>query len=178
MIELMRQRTRRLARRLSLALLLALVAGCLLALAARRQQSLQEMLAYRTRIKANLGAMHENSRLLQQQTAAFRNLLAADDDRQSPELRLFQRIDQIRMQLKPLDLQVTPVETNEGVIGLGFTMRLPLASYAAAVNAMGRLQAEGLPLTVFRSATFSNLPGTEFTLEGAVQLPARQEVRP
>lgn len=178
MMPLMQQRSTALARRFAVVLLLVLATGCALAVTARKQQSLQQLLGYHTTIKTNLQAMQGNTGELTRQTAAFNALLSAEGQRSSAELRLYRKVDQIRDTLKPLDLQVTPVEIKEGASSVTITLKLPLAGYNDAVNAMGRLQEEALPLVVFRSVAFNATPGTDFTVEGTVLLPVIPEGRP
>lgn len=178
MTPLMQQRSAVMGRRFAVVLILVLAVGCALALSARKLQSLQQLLGYHTTIKTNLQAMQANTSELARQTAAFSALLSAEGERTSAELRLYRTVDRIRESLKPIDLQVTPVETKEGVSSVAITLKLPLAAYSEVINAMGRLQAETLPLVVFRSAAFNAAPGTDFTVEGTVLLPVLTETQP
>ncbi len=178
MIPLMQQRSVALGRRFAVVLALVLAVGCVLAVTVRKLQSLQQLLGYHTTIKANLQAMQANTGDLARQTAAFNALLSAEGERSSAELRLYRRVDQVRAALRPLDLQVTPVETKDGLSSVTITLKLPFAAYNDLINAMGRLQSETLPLVVFRSAAFNAVPGSDFTVEGTVLLPVLPEGQP
>lgn len=171
MIALMHHRSTLATRRFTCMLILVLAAGCALALTTHKLQSLQQLQRYHAVISTNLLAIQTDTSALSQQTEAFKSMLRADDTRQSDGLRLYNRVDQIRVTLKPLELQVTPVETKDGASSVGITLKLPLAAYDAAINAMGTLQTGTVPLVVFHSASFNSTPGTDFTVEGTVLLP-------
>ncbi len=177
MNELMQRRSALLATRLAALLLLVLAVGITLAVLIRKKQSLQKTLLYQTRINANLTAMQENNRLRQEQIGGFR-LKLTTSERQSRDVQLYRRVDQIKEALKPLDLQVTAVEEKDGTAQAGFTLKLPYTSYERTINAMGRLQTEPLPLIVFNGISLNAPPATDFTVEGSVLMPVQPGTLP
>lgn len=177
MIDLMRKRSATLASRLAVVLVLVLLAGVLLAVLIRKKQSLQEMVSYHTKIKANLAAMQENNRLLQGQIAGFRSELTIDE-RQSRDVQIFSRLDQLQRELKPLNLQLTPLEIKEAAARVGFTLKLSQTQYDRAINTLGRLQNESLPLITFSAIKLSAPPNSDFTVEGSVVMPAQLGTQP
>lgn len=178
MMAQMQRRTTILAIRLSATVLLVALLGSALALLIRKEQSLITMLGYRNKIKHNLIAMRDNSRLLTEQITAFRQQIKTDHLQRSAEMQLFLRLDQINTDLKPLEMNVTPVESKDGAHSIGFTIKLPTSSYEASINTMGRLQTRLFPFVTFKGASFSATPGTDFTVEGAVFMPPLSGITP
>lgn len=171
MMTQMHRRTKSLALRMSAVMLLVALLGVSLALLIRKEQSLDESLGYRVKITNNLSLMRADTRLLKEQLAVFHQQLRPDAQRRSSDMQLFLRLDQIKETLKPIEMNVTPVESKDGTTSVGFTLKLPLASYETAVNAMGRLQSEHSPFVLFKVASFNAMPGTDFTVEGSVFMP-------
>ncbi len=171
MMAQMQRRTIMLATRLTLALLLVTLLGSTLALLTRKRQSLDEMFAYRTRIKNNLVLMRANSHALKEQIAAFHSQIRPTSQQRSVEMQLFLRLDQIKSALKPLEMNVTPVEIKDGAHTASFTLKLPLSTFESSINSMGRLQTEPFPFVIFKGASFTATPGPEFSVEGIVLMP-------
>lgn len=172
MMVQMRQYSIKQALRLAAILTLVLLLGSSLALLTRKKQSLDEMLRYHTKIKSNLINMQDNTQHIQEQISNFRTHLKSDEQRHSKEVRLFQRLDQIKSIMKPTEMLVSPIETKEGASSIGFTLKLPVARYEASINAMGQLQTESLPMVSFNEVDLSASAGNEMTITGTVLLPA------
>ena len=178
MMAQMQKRTTILAIRMSAIVLLVTLLGSALALLIRKEQSLITMLGYRNKIKHNVIAMRDNSRLLTEQMTAFRRQIRTDHLQRSAEMQLFLRLDQIKTDLKPLEMNVTPVESKDGAHSIGFTLKLPASSYETSINTMGRLQTELFPFVIYKGTSFNAVPGTDFTVEGTVFMPSLTGTKP
>lgn len=178
MMPRMQQYSTKQALRLTAILTLVLLLGSSLALLTRKKQSLDELLQYHTRIKSNLISMQDNTRRMKEQITAFRAHLKPDEQQHSKEVRLFQRLDQIKATMKPTEMLVTSIETKEGISTVGFTLKLPLTRYEAGINAMGQLQTESLPMVTFNETSLSTSAGNEMTVSGTVFLPASPGEQP
>jgi hypothetical protein len=163
MIATLHKRNRQLALRLALALLAFVVLGVTLALLLRTNQSRQALRDQHARILANLPLMQTETATIQQQMADFRRTLPAGLGSRSPELTLYARLDEIKRTLQPLEMTVTTPESKDGVLSIGFNLKLPLARYNALVNGMGQLQTTLIPFVDFRELSLDAK-----TAEGAI----------
>ncbi|MGE3259956.1 MAG: hypothetical protein AB7J94_09985, partial [Geobacter sp.] len=65
--------------------------------------------------------------------------------------------------LQPLEMTVTAPESKDGVLSIGFNLKLPLARYNALVNGMGQLQTTLIPFVDFKELSLDAK-----TAEGAI----------
>ena len=173
MITTLHRRNRQLALRLAVALIVFITLGVALALLLRINQSRQALREQHTTILANLPRMQAETAAIQQQMTTFRRTVPADLGSRSPELTLYARLDEIKLQLQPLEMAVTAPESKDGVLSIGFNLKLPLARYNALINGMGQLQTTLLPFVVFKELTLdAKTAEGAITVIGSVVLPA------
>ena len=167
----MRKHTRLLAIRLSAILIVVTLLGSTLAVLSKKEQSLQKLLGYHTRIKTNLSQLRDDTRAIKMQLTILRGQIPHDYQQRSREMLIFSRLDQIKTSLKPLEMNVTQLDIKDGTASIGFTLKLPISAYNASINSMGKLQTEIFPFVIFKGITLSTSPGTDFSLEGVVLMP-------
>jgi hypothetical protein len=178
MMPEMEKHTRLFAIRLAAVLVLVTLLGTTLALLTRKEQSLQKLLGYHTKIKANLSLLRDDTRATKSTLTLLKRQIPTDYQQHSRELLIFSRLDQIKTSLKPLEMNLTALETKDGATSIGFTLKLPIAPYDASINAMGNLQTEIFPFIIFKGMTLSASPGTDFSVEGVVLMPELARVKP
>ncbi|CAH2032359.1 hypothetical protein [Trichlorobacter ammonificans] len=164
-------RTRQASRHLIVLLALCTLLGILLAVMVRTEQSLARLKVSHRTIVANLPRMVEDTRLMQEQIANFRQLVPAGGGERSTELLLFSRLDQIKAALNSGEMTVSALEKKDGSASIGFSLKLPLPSYPTVINALGRLQTETFPFVVVTKVVVDGNGAGQFTVDGSVLMP-------
>lgn len=179
MIVSLRKHNRRLALRLALALLVFVVLGVVCALLLRAVQARQALREQHTSILANLPRMQAETATIHQQMAAFRRTMPADLGNRSPELSLYSRLDEIKRTLQPSEMTVAAPERKDGLLSIGFNLKLPLTRYSGLINGMGQLQTTLVPFVDFRElALDAKTAEGAITITGSVILPTLSEGKP
>lgn len=175
MIKELKERTRAAGIRLIIVMILFMLLGIVLAVMIRKEQSLQRMLASHRAIAANLPRMIEDTRQMREQVQNFRRLVPPANGGRSAELLLFSRLDQIKTALPSAVMTVSNLENKDGAASVGFSLKMPLKAYAAAIDSLGRLQTETFPFVVINKVTLDALTTGQFSVEGTVTMPLAAE---
>jgi len=179
MIATLHKHNRQLALRLALSLLAFIALGIALALLLRTNQSRQALLKQHTTILANLPRMQAETATIRNQMADFRRRLPTDLGSRSPELTLYTRLDEIKRTLQPLEMTVTAPESRDGVLSIGFNLKLPLTRYTELINGMGRLQTILIPFVDFKELSLdAKTADGSITVVGSVVLPTMAGGKP
>lgn len=170
---------RHLALRLALVLLAFIVLGITCALLLRTVQSQQALHDQHTTILANLPRMQAETADIQRQMANFHRTVPTDLGSRSPELTLYARLDEIKRTLQPLEMNVTPPESKDGVLSIGFNLKLPLSRYSQVINGMGQLQTVLIPFVDVKQLSLdAKTAEGAITVVGNVVLPAMAGGKP
>lgn len=139
---------------------------------ARRQQ--EKTLSELVRAKAGFDKLKEANVNRRQALATLKVQLGSSSEKNSPELLIYGKLDEIKARLKPDDVTVAAIERKGGEVTLPYTIKFSNQDYSTFLNAVSYLQESALPLTPVNAITISQTEttgksGVLFTITGNVR---------
>lgn len=179
MTSVMLSHTRRLAVTLALLMALFVVLSTSLAALLRYRESLETLLDHHRTIRRNLTEMRKTIFETRDSITGFKRLLPNGYGQSSPQMLLYRRLDEVKTKLPSGEMAVNLLETKEGMLSLGFSLKPYTTSYGNLINTLGQLELAVFPFVSIRGISLES-PAAEkpgpitITVEGALltQAPA------
>ena len=147
--------TKRQTRNLLFAVLFFTLLATSLAVVLRYRQTLVKLAASQQSIKKNLPQVRATTTELQSAINSFKLRLPGGHDRQSTELTLYNRLDEIKSKFTEGILQVKESKSDNGMIELGFDLKQTNPSYSSLLNIIGTLETSIFPFVNIKSVSIS-----------------------
>lgn len=142
------------------ALLLALAVACVLQL--RSRLLLEKTSAELTMAQSGLARVKSAGANRRQVLTALQSQLGQDSQKNSPEIIIYGKVDELKTHLNPDDMTITAIEKKGGEASLQYTLTFTKADFNHLLNSVNYLQRAVFPLSPVTSiaVTQSESKGT------------------
>ena len=168
---IMQNHTKKLTIRLGIAVSIFALIGSSLAALARYEQSLKKRSGIHNKISINISQMRASTAETKETVAKFNQLLPSGYGTKSQDLLIFSKIDLMKAAINPVEMSVTPPEEKEGLLAVGFTLKLKDKNYSALLNQLGSLETSAFPFISFTEISIiKETKDRESAAEGSIAI--------
>jgi hypothetical protein len=143
----------------------------------------EELVRRLTQANHNLQQMRTATHDIRATLQRFSQLFPADRARQSPELLLFARVDEIKAGFPRAETAIGSIEARPDELALVFSVKGTMENYDAFLTSLGQLEGSVLPVVQFRNLVISQEAVQErqeitYLLDGVTKFPQSQTAAP